>query len=98
MTVTTTAKKLDPYGPDRKDAAAVNYGIDNNLWQKKQELIAFRIAVIAYIPLVAKLSWISEPTHYVRSTIKKAIEGEDDAQATLIELWRSSPKRRDRHP
>jgi hypothetical protein len=86
-TIRTTGKKLDLYGPDRKDAPAVNWGIDNGLWQTKQELINFRIAFIAYIPLVAKLSWINEPITYVRSTVRKAIEGEDAEKATVIELW-----------
>lgn len=83
----TPGKKLDPYGPDRQDAPAVNWGIDRGLWQTKQELVQFRIALIAYLPLVPKFRWIHEPIPYVRQTIKKATEGNDEAQTLLIDFW-----------
>ena len=99
VTERTPRKRVNPSGHDRKDAAIINWGIDNGLWESKQELVAFRIALIAYIPLASKFSWITEPIPYVRSLLKKASEGEDDAKATLIELWsRYTPQDGIAHP
>jgi hypothetical protein len=81
-------KREDPrFGGNRLIKLQTNWGIDNGLWRSREELIAFKRALIAYLPTDPVHSWRQDPTEHVRYQLANAMSNEDDAKAFIFDFW-----------